>query len=88
MIKKIGGWSGTAYQNFLCSQIVKLFMSLLLKVEVFTLYKILVDKIHADLLKANLASYVGKFTLRGYFVHIKNLTQQSHIWDEQGTVLE
>jgi hypothetical protein len=54
-------------------------MSLLLKVEVLTLYKILVDKIHADLLKANLDSYVDKFTLWEYFMHRENLTQQSLI---------
>lgn len=58
---------------------MKLFMSLLLKVEVLTLYKILVDKIHADLLKANLDSYVDKFTLWEYFMHRENLTQQSLI---------
>lgn len=50
-------------------------MFVLLKVELFILYKALLDRIHADLLKANLASYVDKFTLWEYFMHRENLTQ-------------
>lgn len=70
---KISSSSGSINQIFYSFQFVKLFKSVLLKVEIFILCNVWVDKSHAEALKANLDAYVNKATSWEYLKHIKNL---------------